>query len=73
MRQNAPEMDRFVTTGVTNFLFKPQNANFGSDLVARNIQVNIDAKNANRRNVLVALIFGMLFNVARKRPRIAKL
>lgn len=38
MRQNSPEMDRFVTTGVTQFLFKPQNQNFGSDLVARNIQ-----------------------------------
>jgi len=38
MTQNAPEMDRFVTEGVTNFLFKPQNQDFGSDLVARNIQ-----------------------------------
>ncbi|ODN03143.1 Chorion peroxidase [Orchesella cincta] len=36
--QNAPAMDRFVTTGVTNFLFKQPNADFGSDLVARNIQ-----------------------------------
>jgi len=31
-------MDRFVTTGVTQFLFKPQNAPFGSDLVSLNIQ-----------------------------------
>jgi len=38
MQQNSPQMDRFVTTGVTQFLFKPQTANFGSDLVARNIQ-----------------------------------
>lgn len=38
MTQNAPEMDRFVTDGVTNFLFKAQNQDFGGDLVARNIQ-----------------------------------
>jgi len=36
--QNAPEMDRHVTDSLRNFLFKPQNQNFGSDLIARNIQ-----------------------------------
>jgi len=39
MLQNAPQMDRFITTGVTQFLFKTPTARFGSDLVARNIQV----------------------------------
>ncbi|CAL8129544.1 unnamed protein product [Orchesella dallaii] len=38
LTQNAPAMDRHVTTGVTNFLFRQPNQDFGSDLIARNIQ-----------------------------------
>jgi len=36
--QPAQDMDRFVTEEATNFLFPEQGNNFGSDLVARNIQ-----------------------------------
>jgi len=38
LTQNAQQFDPFVTADMTNFLFKPQNSDFGSDLVARNIQ-----------------------------------
>lgn len=38
MQQNPADFDRFVTNGLTNFLFRPQNQPFGSDLLARNIQ-----------------------------------
>ena len=38
MTQNSQQFDPFVTADMTNFLFKQQNADFGSDLVARNIQ-----------------------------------
>jgi len=31
-------MDRHVTDGLRNFLFKPANQDFGSDLIARNLQ-----------------------------------
>ncbi|TRY80536.1 hypothetical protein TCAL_13143 [Tigriopus californicus] len=36
--QPAQSMDRFVVDDVTNFLFPEDGENFGSDLVARNIQ-----------------------------------
>lgn len=39
MTQNAPEMDRHVSDGVSNFLFRQQGNDFGGDLIARNIQV----------------------------------
>jgi hypothetical protein len=39
MKTNAPDVDRYFSTGVTNFLYKAQNLNWGSDLVARNLQV----------------------------------
>merc|ERR1719220_980186 len=38
INQPAQDMDRFVTEEATNFLFPEQGNNFGSDLVARNIQ-----------------------------------
>lgn len=44
MLQNAPQMDRFVTTEVTRFLFKERDAVFGTDLVARNIEVSSSNK-----------------------------
>ena len=38
INQPAQEMDRFVTEDATNFLFREIGHDFGSDLVARNIQ-----------------------------------
>merc|ERR1719341_637140 len=38
VNQPAQEMDRFVTEDATNFLFREIGHDFGSDLVARNIQ-----------------------------------
>ena len=38
INQPAQDMDRFVTEEATNFLFPEVGHNFGSDLVARNIQ-----------------------------------
>ena len=38
INQPAQDMDRFVTKEATNFLFPEAGHNFGSDLVARNIQ-----------------------------------
>eukprot|EP00091_Calanus_sinicus_P013284 TRINITY_DN2951_c0_g1_i6.p1 TRINITY_DN2951_c0_g1~~TRINITY_DN2951_c0_g1_i6.p1 ORF type:complete len:373 (-),score=111.68 TRINITY_DN2951_c0_g1_i6:143-1261(-) len=38
INQPAQDMDKFVTEDVTNFLFPEEGHNFGSDLVARNIQ-----------------------------------
>jgi len=38
INQPAQEMDRFVTEDATNFLFREIGHDFGSDLIARNIQ-----------------------------------
>ena len=38
INQPAQDMDKFVTEDATNFLFPEEGHNFGSDLVARNIQ-----------------------------------
>jgi len=69
MTQNSPEMDRFVTGDLTNLLFKSKSG-FGSDLIARNIQVNyfwiIDI--LRRMSTLARFVFA-----ERKGPRVNEL
>lgn len=38
MTQNSQEFDRYMSSDLTNFLFRQPNNDFGSDLAARNIQ-----------------------------------